>query len=103
MAPEAVRPDSLCKMASATDHKIPEAVADGRHHKVSFPAASHPDVFQSLLGYTRTINLEWEVPAADQRPTFHLTAKKTDERWPIVCTSVTMLGVPKRLCGRGRY
>ena len=72
-------------------------------YEVSFPAASQPDVFQSLPGYTRTINPEWEVPAADQRPTFHLTAKKTDERWPIVCTSVTMLGVPKRLCGPGRY
>ena len=90
-------------MASGTDHKIPEAVTDGRHHEVSFPAASHPDVFQSLPDYTRTINPERGVPAADQRATFHLPAKKTDERWPIIFTSVTLLGVPKRLCSRGRY
>ena len=50
-------------------------------YEVSFPAASQPDVFQSLPGYTRTVNPEWEVPAADQRHTFNLTAKKTGERW----------------------
>ncbi|TBU33570.1 hypothetical protein BD311DRAFT_774613 [Dichomitus squalens] len=49
-------------------------------YPLGFAAASQLDVSQALPGYTRTVGLEWDVPAADRHHKFHLT-KKTGERW----------------------